>query len=334
MQRPSSHSVLERTDWQPVHVHSFKSYEFKRPSGGCGPGPWARAAICVRQLAVSWSPAIRLASRSWLRSSSIYEPSDPPSGVVKFFDQPLQEDHVIFMQDSMLFHKAHWAPQNPYLTLGIPKGWMRPSLGGTQTELTMGLVCWAELGGQDQDHFWSKPRHFEYPRTWKVSGILTQFINQAFATEVPTFQHFYLPFKRAQVWEEAKADHGAELDSHYPIPIPGVPRKFMDMVLASKCRPTEVWQTWNIWVSPIIAEYSGYWVWDRHLSPPRSSHFSLILGLLQVRFMSLDRQWSFRRFTYGNLVTTFTSSKWYSLDIFPEYRRNPKAASVPVRSPH
>ena len=30
-----------------------------------------------------------------------------------------------------------------------------------------------------------------------------------------------------------------------------------------------------------------------------------------------DQQWSFRRFTYGNLVTTFTSSKWGSLGIFP-----------------
>ena len=27
-------------------------------------------------------------------------------------------------------------------------------------------------------------------------------------------------------------------------------------------------------------------------------------------------EWSFRRFTYGNLVTTFTSSKWPSLDDF------------------
>ena len=30
---------------------------------------------------------------------------------------------------------------------------------------------------------------------------------------------------------------------------------------------------------------------------------------------------SFRRFTYGNLVTTFTSSKHYSLVVFPKTRQ-------------
>jgi len=68
---------------KPVCDHSNLSYDsFKRPSGGCSPDPWARAAICVRQVAVSWSPAIRHASRSWLRSSSNYEPSDPPSRIL------------------------------------------------------------------------------------------------------------------------------------------------------------------------------------------------------------------------------------------------------------
>lgn len=41
----------------------------------------AGAAMCVRNVNVLL-PAIHINSRSWLRSSSIHEPSDPPLGVV------------------------------------------------------------------------------------------------------------------------------------------------------------------------------------------------------------------------------------------------------------
>lgn len=44
----------------------------------------AGAAMCVRNVNVLL-PAIHINSRSWLRSSSIHEPSDPPLGVVFLF---------------------------------------------------------------------------------------------------------------------------------------------------------------------------------------------------------------------------------------------------------
>ena len=53
-----------------------------RPSNRRGLDIAAKAAICVQTVAVSWRPAIRRVSRSWLRPSSICEPSDPPPGVV------------------------------------------------------------------------------------------------------------------------------------------------------------------------------------------------------------------------------------------------------------
>src|SRR5258705_4955025 len=40
--------------------------------------------MCVRNVNVLL-PAIHINSRSWLRSSSIHEPSDPPLGVVLFY---------------------------------------------------------------------------------------------------------------------------------------------------------------------------------------------------------------------------------------------------------
>ena len=74
-----------------------------RPSDGQDPSPKARDTICVQQVAVSWSPAIRHASRSWLRSSSIYEPSDPLFRDFSFFPPSLahyRQAHTSFSFDS------------------------------------------------------------------------------------------------------------------------------------------------------------------------------------------------------------------------------------------
>ena len=53
----------------------------KRPSDGRGPG-MARVRNVRSRCRCSMCPAIHITSRSWLRSSSTHEPSDPPLRVV------------------------------------------------------------------------------------------------------------------------------------------------------------------------------------------------------------------------------------------------------------
>ena len=47
-----------------------------------------------------------------------------------------------------------------------------------------------------------------------------------------------------------------------------------------------------------------------------------------------NQLWSFRRFTYGNLVTTFTSSKCTSSSLFVSFAASPKACGSPVQKSH
>jgi hypothetical protein len=82
-----------------------------RPSNRRGLDIAAKAAICVQTVAVSWRPAIRRVSRSWLRPSSICEPSDPPPGVVCGVSTD-DEIHRIFFASTRRFtrfvSKSHY----------------------------------------------------------------------------------------------------------------------------------------------------------------------------------------------------------------------------------
>ena len=61
------------------NLHATRTY--RRPSDGRGPGS-ARARNVRSRCRCSMCPAIHITSRSWLRSSSTREPSDPPLRVV------------------------------------------------------------------------------------------------------------------------------------------------------------------------------------------------------------------------------------------------------------
>jgi hypothetical protein len=110
------------------------------------------------------------------------------------------------------------------------------------------LFCWAGLGGQRQNHFWLRHCHLNIPGLEKVSGILTRFINRAFASEVLSFQHLYLPLKGAQVWEEARADHELCAQLPSPEPNPECPRIISVhgyVVLALCATSWKARQTWK-----------------------------------------------------------------------------------------
>ena len=69
------------------------------------------------------------------------------------------------------------------------------------------------------------------------------------------------------------------------------------------------------------------------LAPSEMTLHTRWIWIFESAIKTLDYEWSFRRFTYGNLVTTFTSSKWPSLDNFSVpscccqlLRSNPKAS--------
>ena len=85
-----SHQALENKDVSEASADGFythpdrdaRCYDSRRMPilGQTQPRLEAGAAMCVRNVNVLL-PAIHINSRSWLRSSSIHEPSDPPLGV-------------------------------------------------------------------------------------------------------------------------------------------------------------------------------------------------------------------------------------------------------------
>lgn len=63
---------------------------FADPQTGVAPGV-TRSRNVRSRYRCSMCPAIHINSRTWLRSSSTHEPSDPPLRVVKCFSSPFQE---------------------------------------------------------------------------------------------------------------------------------------------------------------------------------------------------------------------------------------------------
>ena len=143
----------------------------------------------------------------------------------------------------------------------------------------MGSAWWTE-----SKPFLVEPPPLHYPRTCKVSGILTGFINPAFASEVLSFQHFYLPIKEAQAWEEADTDHEECTQLPSPKPKSECPQNTGVngyVVLALGIIPWKDWQAWNILLSPIIAECLGYsaeFTTFHHRGPPIFLTFQAFVG--------------------------------------------------------
>ena len=74
-----------------IHQPNTAMVFVRRPSDGRGPG-WTRGRHVRSRCRCSLCSAIHINSRSWLRSSSTHEPSDPPLKVVNVFDllQPVR----------------------------------------------------------------------------------------------------------------------------------------------------------------------------------------------------------------------------------------------------
>lgn len=134
-----------------------------RPSNRRGLDIAAKAAICVQTVAVSWRPAIRRVSRSWLRPSSICEPSDPPPGVVCGVCRRMMKSIAFFLLFDKTVHEIRFkkplsfgahrrtdpparSPNGTASGAHLPSGGLAPDGGGGSSPLgrspkERGCVC-------------------------------------------------------------------------------------------------------------------------------------------------------------------------------------------------
>ena len=82
----------------------LRRFKIADPQTGVAPG-WTRGRNMRSRYRCSMCSAIHINSRSWLRSSSTHEPSDPPLKVVFFFSSYREFARVLALKATIFFFR-------------------------------------------------------------------------------------------------------------------------------------------------------------------------------------------------------------------------------------